>query len=67
MSEKIGMKAMVPGNSKMYEIKCCNFNGQVKTHMPNVAKIFIDKYLRTNVKETTRSESEIFKKAEGWQ
>ena len=67
MSEKIGMKAMVPGNSKMYEIKCCNFDRQVKTHMPNVAKIFIDKYLRANVKETTRSEkNDIFRKAEGW-
>jgi hypothetical protein len=65
MSEKLGMKAMVPGNSKLYEIKYCDFdNGQVKTHMPTVTKLFIDKYLRANVKDTTRTNA--YQRTEGF-
>jgi hypothetical protein len=69
MSEKIGMKAMVSGGNNLYEIKSCDFNNkQIKTHMPNVIKMFIDKYLLTNTKETTKSEGDIFsKKTEVWQ
>jgi hypothetical protein len=66
MSEKLGMKAMVPGSSKLYEIKWCNFNEQVKTHMPTVTKLFIDKYLRANAKETTRVERGMFA-SNAWQ
>jgi hypothetical protein len=45
MSEKLGVKAMVPGNSTTYEITWCDGNGQVKTRMPTVTRMFIDKYL----------------------
>jgi hypothetical protein len=62
MSEKIGFKAMLDGGKKMYGIEYCDFhdNKQIKTHMPEVTKIFIDKYLRANAKETTRSEKSVF-------
>jgi hypothetical protein len=40
MSEKRGMKAMVPGGGKMYEIKPYNGNNTAKTHIPNAAKMF---------------------------
>jgi transposase len=69
MSEKIGMKAMARGDNTLYEIKSCDFNNkQIKTHMPNVIKMFIDKYLLTNAKETTKTDGDIFvKKIEAWQ
>jgi hypothetical protein len=51
---------MVPGNSKMYEITWRDGNGQVKTHMPTVTRMFIDKYLRANAKETTRVKRGMF-------
>jgi hypothetical protein len=60
MSEKIGFKAML--GKKLYDIHYCDFhnNGHIKTQMPQVTKIFIDKYLKANVKETTRSEKSLF-------
>jgi hypothetical protein len=62
MSEKIGFKAML--NQKLYDIRYCDFhdNKQVETHMPEVTRIFIDKYLRENAKETTRGDRDIFSK-----
>jgi hypothetical protein len=59
-SEKLGVKAIVPGNSKMYEITWRDGNEQVKTRMPTVTRMFIDKYLKANAKETTRVERERF-------
>jgi transposase len=60
MSEKIGFKAML--GKKLYDIQYCDFynNKQIKTQMPQVTKILIDKYLKANVKETTRSEKNPF-------
>ncbi|GHV93123.1 transposase [Spirochaetia bacterium] len=56
MSEKMGFKAMV-GN-QVYNIEYADFfnNRQVKTHMPEVTRILIDKYLQTHVKETNKGE-----------
>jgi hypothetical protein len=66
MSEKLGMKAMVPGNGKTYEIKWYDCNEQVKMHMPTVAKMFIDKYLRISVKDTTQVKRGMFS-SNAWQ
>jgi hypothetical protein len=68
MSEKIGFKAML--GKKLYDIQYCDFydNKQVKTHMPEVTKLFIDKYLRTHTKETTQSDENIFPQSKAkWQ
>jgi hypothetical protein len=67
MSEKIGFKAMLGKN--FYDIHYCDFhtNGHIKTQMPQVTKIFIDKYLKANAKETTRSEkSFLWERPAGW-
>jgi hypothetical protein len=66
MSEKLGMKAMVPGNGKTYEITWRVGNGQVKTRMPTVTRMFIDKYLKANAKETRRVERGMFS-GNAWQ
>ncbi|MDR1252247.1 MAG: ISNCY family transposase [Treponema sp.] len=60
MSEKIGFKAML-GN-KLCDIQYCDYydNRHIKTHMPEVTKIFIEKYLKANAKETTRNDKPIF-------
>jgi hypothetical protein len=66
MSEKLGVKTMVPSNGKTYEITWRGCNGQVKTRMPAVTRMFIDKYLRANAKETTRAERGMFS-GNAWQ
>jgi transposase len=60
MSEKIGFKAML--DKKLYNIQYCDYydNRHIKTHMPEVTKTFIEKYLKANAKETTRSDKPIF-------
>jgi hypothetical protein len=65
-SEKLGVKAMVPDNGKTYEITWRDGNEQVKTRMPTVTRMFIDKYLRANAKETTRVERGMFS-GKAWQ
>jgi transposase len=67
MSEKVGFKAML--DKKLYEIQYCDYhdNRHIKTHMPEVTRNFIDKYLRANAKETTRSETGVFlRRPAGW-
>jgi transposase len=66
MSEKIGYKAML--GRKLYDIKYCDFhnNRQIKTHMPEVTKLFIDKYLKSDAKETTRSNKLFPENPNGW-
>jgi hypothetical protein len=65
MSEKLGFKAML--DKKVYNIQYCDFydNRQVKTHMPEITKLLIERYLKAGVKETTWSEKEIFAKNPG--
>jgi transposase len=61
MSEKIGFKAMLC-NSKhgpLYAIQPCDYFNKdyiQKSHMPEVTRNFIDKYLKSSAKETTRQE-----------
>jgi transposase len=56
MSEKIGFKARLTKNGTLYEIQYCDFfdNKHIKSHIPDVTKTFINRYLKSNVKETTR-------------
>jgi transposase len=58
MSEKIGFKAMVGESSKLYEIQCCDYynNRQRSTHLPEVTKNLIKRYLTAPGKETTQPE-----------
>jgi hypothetical protein len=65
-SEKLGVKTMVLRNGKTYEITWYDCNEQVKTCIPTVEKMFIDKYLRANVKETRRVERGVFS-GNAWQ
>ncbi|MDR2476712.1 MAG: hypothetical protein LBD18_02870 [Treponema sp.] len=60
MSEKTGFKAML--GKKLYDIQYCDYhnNRHIKTLMPEVSQIFIDRYLRAKAKETTRNETGIF-------
>jgi hypothetical protein len=65
MSEKLGIKASLRG--KLYDIRYADFfdNKQVKTHMPEVTRTLIDRYLRSGAKETSRDD--LFRKrAGGW-
>jgi hypothetical protein len=56
MSEKLGLKAMA--GKTLYDIQYADYfnNKHITTHMPEVTKMLIDKYLRTHVKETTKDE-----------
>jgi transposase len=56
MSEKIGFKAMLNRHSQLYEIQYCDYfdNKHIKSHLPDVTRNFIDRYLKGSVKETTR-------------
>jgi hypothetical protein len=60
MSEKIGFKACAGG--KLYDIQYCDFhdNRHIKTHMPDVTKFFIERYLKAEGKETTLSRRSLF-------
>jgi transposase len=66
MSEKLGFKAMVGDNPRIYDIQNCDFvNARQRTHMPDVTKGLIARYLTSQAKETTRSEF-FGKRAENW-
>jgi transposase len=56
MSEKIGFKAMLNRHGTLYDIQYCNYfdNGHKKSNLPEVTKNFIDRYLKSSAKETTR-------------
>jgi hypothetical protein len=58
MSEKIGFKAMLTRHGQLYEIQYCDYfdNKHKKSHLPDVTRNFIDRYLKGNVKETTRKD-----------
>jgi transposase len=58
MSEKIGFKARLNRHGPLYDIQYCDYfdNKHIRSHLPTVAKTFIDRYLKSNAKETTRRE-----------
>ena len=66
MSEKIGFKAMLGRHGPLYEIQYCDFykNKQIKSHIPDVTRFFIDRYLKSSVKETTKRDP--FQKPSSW-
>jgi transposase len=65
MSEKLGLKALMGKN--LYDIKYADYfdNKHITTHMPEVTRLLIDKYLRTHTKETTKDDM-FNKKVGGW-
>jgi transposase len=67
MSEKLGFKAMLENCSTLYDIQFCDYhnNKQRKSHMPDVTKSLIERYLTAYAKETTNSDP-FGKKAENW-
>jgi hypothetical protein len=68
MSEQLGFKAMVGSTPKLYDIEpCADLNKHIsKTHMPDVTKELLEKYLESHAKETTRPGDMFAKKAGGW-
>jgi transposase len=67
MSEKLGLKAMLRTGSTLYDIQFCDYfnNAHKKSHMPDVTKRLIERYLTAYAKETTRPDP-FGKKAESW-
>jgi hypothetical protein len=67
MSEKLGFKAMLETGSTLYDIQFCDYanNKQRKSHMPDVTKSLIERYLTAYAKETTRPDP-FGKKTENW-
>jgi hypothetical protein len=63
LSERIGFKAML--GKKLYDIQYGDFhdNRQIKTHMPEVTKMFINTYLKSSVKESTQSPGAVYRAA----
>ena len=56
MSEKIGFKAMRTRHGQLYDIQYCDYfdNKHIKSHLPEVTRNFIDRYLKSSAKETAR-------------
>jgi transposase len=67
MSEKLGFKAMLGIKSALYDIQFCDYfnNKQKQSHMPDVTKSLIERYLTAYAKETTRPDS-FGKRAKNW-
>jgi hypothetical protein len=65
-SEKLGIKRWFRITARSMRSRGTTGNGQVKTRIPNVTKLFIDKYLRANAKETTRVDRGMFS-GNAWQ
>jgi transposase len=68
LSEQLGFKAMIGTAPKLYDIEPCrDLNKHVaKTHMPEVTKELLEKYLASHAKETTQPGDIFAKKAGSW-